>query len=602
MLPEHTNSLYQKEARSSIALAKDVADKINELVDAINEAYDVNLEKTQEQDGKIRGAVLYMKDNLLNSLNDLMEVLRDSGFIDDRIEYHCGILKQRLDNLLGSVTKGSTTMDAEIIDARTGALGESYMNLGNAIRGQFKNTAYTIRGLITDDNYSDKLPDANLIDEPCSYQLNFTYNATDITANLPYTEFKSTIDELITFKDHYYRQLLIGNNYIYTRHGVKTTAGIEYNPWYAIYDKTKSDEVQKKSYKTKGVIDAFGYAVNLPDANKILESCTYQLNFSYGSTDIPANLPYKTFTSRIDELITFADKYYRQLLISDKYIYTRNGVLSASKDTVDYGEWVLIWSQQTSKDLVFTVDKNGGADYTSLTKCVFDNAGNKCTIYVKPGDYDLITEFKHYFGSDFFTKSTLEHHGLPVQNGTKFIMDSGAEVTFLYDGSNSVVEEYFSPFIMKGSGGEIHGGKITCKNCRYAIHDDVYPESNNSKSVIDSVYITYNSARNVGIGGGFGKSSDITVTGCVIINERTDSLGYGIYYHNNSESDSISYLKIDGNYVSDNIVVQPFGTTTKISTAVISGNHCNAIVKIPNAVDNIKMYSFNNYAGGVSVG
>lgn len=79
MLPEQTNQLYKKEAISSISLTRDIADKINELVDAYNAVSEWNLEKHQEQDGTIRKAVLYMKDNLLNSLSDLMVLLRDSG-------------------------------------------------------------------------------------------------------------------------------------------------------------------------------------------------------------------------------------------------------------------------------------------------------------------------------------------------------------------------------------------------------------------------------------------------------------------------------------------------------------------------------------------
>lgn len=74
MLPSHTNNLYKNEARSSLALTKDVANKINELVDAYNNLIKGNLEKDQEQDGRIRGAVLYMKDNLINSLYELLKL------------------------------------------------------------------------------------------------------------------------------------------------------------------------------------------------------------------------------------------------------------------------------------------------------------------------------------------------------------------------------------------------------------------------------------------------------------------------------------------------------------------------------------------------
>lgn len=136
LLPEHTNQLYHEEAISSISLTKAVADKINELVGAYNTAFSDNLTKQQEQDGKIRKAVVYMKDNLLNSMNDLMVTLRDSGFIDDRIEFHytkiksfVELLETRLDNQLGTLTE-----DSELIDLRVGADAVTYASAGESIR------------------------------------------------------------------------------------------------------------------------------------------------------------------------------------------------------------------------------------------------------------------------------------------------------------------------------------------------------------------------------------------------------------------------------------------------------------------------------------
>lgn len=134
VLPEHTNTLYEKEAISSISLTKDVADKINELIDCYNAFSNTDLEWKQEQEGIIRKGVLYMKDNLLNTLNDLMCMFRDSGFIDDRIGYHCKIINERLNNLLGSVTEGSTTGDAELIDGRIDFTGKTWDTIGNHIR------------------------------------------------------------------------------------------------------------------------------------------------------------------------------------------------------------------------------------------------------------------------------------------------------------------------------------------------------------------------------------------------------------------------------------------------------------------------------------
>lgn len=138
ILPEHTNSLYDNEAISSISLTKEVAEKINELVEAYNDLYQVDLEREQDQDGRIAKAILYMKDNLINSLDSLMQLLLESGFIDERIKSYSLELTNRLDNLLTKIKPGGTTSDAELIDGRLGILSDKYKTIGEAIRDQIK--------------------------------------------------------------------------------------------------------------------------------------------------------------------------------------------------------------------------------------------------------------------------------------------------------------------------------------------------------------------------------------------------------------------------------------------------------------------------------
>lgn len=133
-LPEHTNQLYTKEAISSIALTREVAGKINELVDAYNQFSNDDLTWKHEQEGRIRKGVIYMKDNLINSLHELMELLKSEGFVDERIAYHCKTINDRLENLLGKVEEGSTTGDAELIDGRTDFTGKAWKNIGEHIR------------------------------------------------------------------------------------------------------------------------------------------------------------------------------------------------------------------------------------------------------------------------------------------------------------------------------------------------------------------------------------------------------------------------------------------------------------------------------------
>ena len=132
MLPEHTNTLYEKEAISSISLTKEVAAKINELVDAYNAFSAIDLEWKQTQEGTIRKGVVYMKDHLINALNDLMNLLLRSGYIDDRLREQTALLSARLDSLVGK----NLSDDAEIMDARTGFDNVAYETIGSSIRAQ----------------------------------------------------------------------------------------------------------------------------------------------------------------------------------------------------------------------------------------------------------------------------------------------------------------------------------------------------------------------------------------------------------------------------------------------------------------------------------
>lgn len=74
VLPENTNNLYKEEAISSIGLTREIAYKINELVDAYNSLSEEDLKWKQTQEGVIRKGVIYMKDNLVNSLHDLLKI------------------------------------------------------------------------------------------------------------------------------------------------------------------------------------------------------------------------------------------------------------------------------------------------------------------------------------------------------------------------------------------------------------------------------------------------------------------------------------------------------------------------------------------------
>lgn len=83
MIPEHINELFKNEAISSISLTREMGEKLNEVIDMVNEYKTLRDNKYQEQDGKIDKAIVYLKHNLKNTLMDLFEIMKYNGELDD---------------------------------------------------------------------------------------------------------------------------------------------------------------------------------------------------------------------------------------------------------------------------------------------------------------------------------------------------------------------------------------------------------------------------------------------------------------------------------------------------------------------------------------
>lgn len=110
-LPRLTSELYEKEAMSSTALSKEIASKINELVDAFNQ---LNRERTTrflDHEGEIQKGILYMKDNLANTLYDMFEVMKLNGdfnsIIKDVIEPNILTLNEKTEGVVSATSYGA---------------------------------------------------------------------------------------------------------------------------------------------------------------------------------------------------------------------------------------------------------------------------------------------------------------------------------------------------------------------------------------------------------------------------------------------------------------------------------------------------------------
>lgn len=129
-------SIYDEEAMTALQLAGRTAAKVNEAVAAFNA-----LEAET-------GTHLNQQDEAITKMNNetmpakvTAEVQRkiDSGEFDGAINQYAGGLESRVNNLLGSVTEGATTMDAEVIDMRVNSDGSSFVAAGEATRSAFEN-------------------------------------------------------------------------------------------------------------------------------------------------------------------------------------------------------------------------------------------------------------------------------------------------------------------------------------------------------------------------------------------------------------------------------------------------------------------------------
>lgn len=309
VLNEHTNNLYKQVANSSIDLAKKCAEKINEVISAFNELGKEKWEKIHEQDGKIRSAILYMKDNLLNTIKILLDS-KGEEMMDNAVKEYLGSLKEelnhlesRLDNLLGSVTEGSTTMDAEIIDGRVGFDGKVYTSLGDAIRSQ-----HHFMTRIHSGNYQEKLPDLNNATSP-RYLLNFATTDTNLPLNMPFDLLPEPIVLLETYNnDNYTIQRLTTKGKIYTRF----KGGSTWSNW------------NTDNY-IKTIIQSSNYQNVLPNLDNATER-EYLLLFATGTKteNLPLHMPINEVLNPIGVLKTYNLNGYKwQEYLSGGKVYTR---------------------------------------------------------------------------------------------------------------------------------------------------------------------------------------------------------------------------------------------------------------------------------------
>ena len=270
----------------------------------------------------------------------------------------------------------------------------------------------------------------------------------------------------------------------------------------------------------------------------------------------------------------------------------------------------------------FVVNKSGGGDYNSLSKCILDNKDiSDLTIYLKPGIYDIIEEFKSYYGDTFFDtysnpdspdSPSYRIYGLPLGNRIKIIGCQNALVKCDYTGSNSEVSLYFSPFNTFGEGFSLIGLNIEASNVRYAVHDEYRGSiSEPYTAEYKSCRIKIDNSMNIAfggkqcIGGGLGANATIMIKDCVFV---TVANGVdAVSYHNSADASAKSYITCTGNYIegTNGFRFSWFGYSQEITEILLSNNNVGkaTIVRAetgpdspwgPSPYENIEVIEWNN--------
>lgn len=177
-----TSNIFTLEVRKSINSEKAIV-STNEFTALLNALASLNeYDNYKNEIKEARGGQTKLK-NRLDNFDSHLEHIEIEKAEKSKVE----TLEKRMDSFT-SLSQSSTTGDAELMDGRTSYDGQTYNNIGGAIRGQGEKINYDIS--LIDKNLSKKIMTNNLFTDK-ELVLGYYYNIPgDIKQNSSYDYFK----------------------------------------------------------------------------------------------------------------------------------------------------------------------------------------------------------------------------------------------------------------------------------------------------------------------------------------------------------------------------------------------------------------------------
>lgn len=226
------------------------------------------------------------------------------------------------------------------------------------------------------------------------------------------------------------------------------------------------------------------------------------------------------------------------------------------------------------------VDANGNGDYTSFTLAMKENYDNKKDVIVKPGTYNIVTEYTDIWGAEAVaTMADADgeifegwQYGVKL-NGRKISFQPGAKLVCDWTGHTVDGTHRFSALRVEMNV-EIIGLDIDCTGTFYVIHDDYGNNQSDYTNIYRNCRVIGHSISNANcIGGGCKKYSRHIIENCYFDNGGLAS-STTVRYHNTNSDGAVPELYISNSYFNGWVTPRYYGTQTTKMRAYI--NNCKA--------------------------
>lgn len=226
-------------------------------------------------------------------------------------------------------------------------------------------------------------------------------------------------------------------------------------------------------------------------------------------------------------------------------------------------------------------------------------------VYIKPGEHDVIQEWKDFYGSTYFDNLS-SGRGLELGNDIHIIGRSGAILKCHYDGTNDYVMSEFSLFNndTASTGYIVENLIFDTKNIRYCIHDErggtTVPYKvayKRCRFIHDNSSSTWQNSRAC-IGGGLGTCGDVLVEDCIFSTVTSDANKDSLAYHNSYADGAQSSIVIKNCYCEGDSTIQlaAYGDSLKKTKVLVANCSVGSPIEIYDWSDtnNFEYFNINN--------